>query len=337
MGNPAFPLPRKLFTDPSTNGAALRNRALHWHVHPTCIDLWRRNKERGRQDTFIGLIDTDTWTIYAAPCFGVTGEEGLLKLPRILQIRKAEAAAHVERMNYDKDRRKATPLTDTMLSGATFETSELRKTVKERLDVHDVPDDLVLVSGSTSAEADAARELSWSEVKGVYGPHGACLVLFEQAKLGFDGKSHQAMKRWVDNHVSPRPAPDWWSRALGFAIQRDKVGYYVRFSSTLNLNQGMNQGSTFNARVNPADQDGRETRDMPKQWAQRLVLALANDLHVGYFPEETPNAADHKDRTQPGKFFGRMVSRGEHETTKYKRIYEANFVDAVPQLFSRLT
>jgi hypothetical protein len=79
-------------------------------------------------------------------------------------------------------------------------------------------------------------------------------------------------------------------------------------------------GDTFTGRADAAKGEGRESRDMPKEWAQRLVIALAKDLHVGYFPQEAPRPSDPKDRTKEGKFFGRMVSRGEAETTKYKRL-----------------
>jgi hypothetical protein len=246
---------------------------------------------------------------------------------------RAEKAAIEGRQRETKARRKATPMTDSMF----VHDRPFLNRIKTRLNDYDIPNDLTLVSGSTSAERDAARTFTWAQVKGVYGDHGVCLVLFEQVASGFDGKSHQALKRWVERYISPAPAGDWYDRALGFAIQRDELGYYVRFSSSLNLKQGMAGSDTFAVRVDPNQQAGRETRDLPKQWAQRLVAALASDLHAGYFPQEEPNAADPKDRTQSGKFFGRMVSRGENETTKYKRLYEANRSDATQRLLSRLT
>jgi hypothetical protein len=314
----AFPLPRKLFTGADGQSRLARNEMLQWTVHPACIALWASNKASGRQDTFIGMIDTDTWKIYAAPCFGITANEALLKLGRPGRLRMALSANEQHRRGYSKAERKQIPETDSLFMADV----KFLNAIKEQLDDHhDLPDDLVLVSGSTSTERDATRTFPWSTIKAVYGPHGACLVLFEKVASGFDGKSHQALNRWVGKYTTPKPADNWYSRALGFAIHRDALGYYVRFSSTLNLKPGMSgSGNTFTARADEAKGEGRESRDMPKEWAQRLVIALANDLHVGYFPQEAPLPSDRKDRTKEGKFFGRMVSRGEAETTKYKRL-----------------
>ena len=53
----------------------------------------------------------------------------------------------------------------------------------------------------------------------------------------------------------------------------------------------------------------RDPRDLPKQWAQKVVETLARDLHLSYFQPEND-----KD------FFDRMLARGDDQTTKFKRI-----------------
>jgi hypothetical protein len=307
-------------------------RAQNWSVAPFCAALWAANKASRRSDTFIGIIDTDTWTIYLAPCFGVTADEALAKLVPDDTLANAKEQASTTRHGpgWGVISRLKTPKSDTIIN-----IHAVLNPVKARLDICNVPDDLKLVASSTSREKDTQHVFTWAVIKGVYGPRGACLVLFEDSKLGFDGKSHQAVKRWVEQHnVIAHPAAGWYSRALGFAIQRDKLGYYVRFSSTLNKKQGMAGGDTFAGRVVPGKQAGREARDLPKEWAEKLVTILARDLHMGCFAVQPPNPKDKFDSTGRNKYFGRMVSRGEGETTKYKRIHDpADFGG----LFDRLT
>src|SRR5438128_8455742 len=70
-----MPFVRKLLSDPSAEAAALRSKFGLWKVHSYCKLLWQTNKLRGRKDTFIGLLDTVSWTLYLSPCFGVTPDE----------------------------------------------------------------------------------------------------------------------------------------------------------------------------------------------------------------------------------------------------------------------
>lgn len=67
---------------------------------------------------------------------------------------------------------------------------------------------------------------------------------------------------------------------------------------------------TFEPRKRRPAADAREARDLPKEWGKKLVQILARDLHVGYLDTESN-----------GKFFERMISRNERETTKYKRLF----------------
>jgi hypothetical protein len=182
-----------------------------------------------------------------------------------------------------------------------------------------LPDDLELVSGSTSIEADAARTLKWSDVKPIY-DKGACLVPWHREKDGFDGNSHPSLGYWIKNNenIDPKPGSGWQRTALGFAIQRDNAGYYVRFASGYNQGPGsqisdQKKNTVFAPRSATGQakklDETRELRDLPKEWAQVLVAILARDLHQGYFTPE------------PGeKFFDRITSRNEHETTKLKRL-----------------
>jgi hypothetical protein len=283
--SPEHKLPRKLLTGQGPEERELRTAFNQWKVDPYCRLLWASNRVRGRGDTFIGLLDTRSWTLYIAPCFGVKPAEWQRKL-------------HLDATE------PATPL-------------------RTRFAVlRDLPDNLAIVSGSTSVEADAARTLTLSEIRPIYGP-GACLVPWTDHR-GFDGHSHRVMGLWVENNpnISPKPGEHWQATALGFAIQRDKEGYYVRFASGYNQwPWGSPQGGDVNIRFAKRSSHGKllgydqdhELRDLPKEWAMKLVEVLARDLHLGNFQRPSP-----LEYSEP--YFGKLVSRGEHALTKYKRL-----------------
>lgn len=281
-------LPRKLLTGKGEQVGALQAQFSQWHVDPYCYRLWLANRMRRRRDTFIGLMDTMTWTLYIAPCFGVTPDECQAKL-----------GASADKLN------------------AVLGNLRVRLTKFEN-----VPDNLQLVSGSTSIESDAARTLTWGEIKPIYGP-GACLVPWSRDKKGFDGHSHATMLAWIKHNpnINPKPGEGWAAKALGFAIQRDAEGYYVRFSSGFNQAPQSNiADATKNVVFAERSSRGKllqldkshELRDLPKEWAMKMVEILARDLHMGY---HRPTLADYTD-----PFFERMVSRGEHQTSKFKRL-----------------
>jgi hypothetical protein len=283
---PSDPFPRKLMTGKGAVETALQANFGQWHVDPYCARLWDANRLLQRKDTFIGLLDTTSWTLYIAPCFGVEPQEWQrkLRLPR------------------------DTPLTDLRTRFATL---------------RDLPADLELVSGSTSVEADAARSMTLEEVRRTYAL-GACIVPWMD-ETKFDGHSHRVLALWVDNHpkINPKPAQFWQRQALGFAIQRDSLGYYVRFASGYNQwPWGAPQGSdTVNIRFEKRSlratkagyNERRELRDLPKEWAIKLVEILARDLHLGHFP--VPSRLDFSE-----KYFEKLISRGESRFSKYKRL-----------------
>jgi hypothetical protein len=256
-GGMSVPWLRKIKTDASPQAVALRTQQLNWRVHPVCQAIWAGNRDQSRNDTFVGLIDTDTWMTYLAPTFGVTPEEC--------------------------DRR----------LGGKVQGGERLRLLRDRLSrFQNLPADLKLVASSTSKEADNARTLEWKEVNRVYG-QGACLVPFKDDGRGFDGNSHPCLTYWVKYHISPAPAGDWMMRALGFAIQRDKAGYFVRFASGYNQGAGSlvnnpTKSTVFADRAHAAKDSAREARDLPKEWAEELVRVLARDLHMGCFDSEPP-------------------------------------------------
>lgn len=302
----SFPLPRKLLS--GGGGEKHQYRFAFWKVHPTCVALWVQGREAHRQDTYIGILDTDTWVLYVVPCFGIEPREAR----RIGLIRNTE-----------------------VVDGGV----EIR--LREKLAKHeDLPNDTQLVSGSTARESDTARTATWGELKAVYGKHGVCIAPFSEGAArggkGFDGISHSCLRLWVEEHITPKPALgdsasgtlSWWFRALGFAIQRDDLSYIVRFSSTLNQGAGQNPshamfvGQDAHAAKPVASGETRDPRDMPKEWAQAIVLTLSHDLHLGAFrnpDREERNFDDPRDRST-GKSFGRMLARNDTETTKFKRL-----------------
>lgn len=285
-----MPLPRKIKTDMSAAAVALRAQTQHWRVHPVCQAIWNTNRELSRNDTFVGLIDTETWVTYLAPTFGVTPDECERSL------------------------------------GGKATGGVLLLGLRQRLAKFDrLPDTLSLVAASTSKQADDAVRVPWREVKRVYGT-GACLVAFKDDGKGFDGNSHPSLGWWVKYNIPHGgPAAGWLNSALGFAIQRDAGGYFVRFASGYNQGAGSqvnnpDKSTVFADRNNPALDRLREPRDLPQEWAEELVRILARDLEMGYFPAE-PQSFLPGDRTRENAFFGKMVSRNESQVTKYKRIY----------------
>lgn len=149
-----------------------------------------------------------------------------------------------------------------------------------------------------------------------------CYTKLEPEK-GFDGYSHKALHRWI--HYSANrlglSGEVTWIKALGFAIQVDKDGYYIRFASTLNESPGQSQaGRTFvkrqvaeqvyilccipwgrrmvDAPLNPL----REPRDLPMQWSRFEEEVLARDLELALISRHKVKSRDEDQMTRLTRF-----------------------------------
>jgi hypothetical protein len=238
------------------------------HVHPECVRIWKAGRDAGRRDTFIGLIRTDDWTLFLAPCFGLDDAE--TQVPRGDAELKADWEKKISIGEFDKRTR-------------------------------------VVGASSTATETSTRIEATRNSLEKVYGTQNVCYVKLDPKK-GFDGVSHQSFSRWV-NHKFGIDDPRWWSAALGFGIQVDRTGYFVRFASTLNQKCGQNPGGgdRFQRRMsNKEEHQAREPRDLPKQWALLTERILARDLELALH--------------EPEKKFERMRAQGdEKKTTKLRR------------------
>jgi hypothetical protein len=225
MSTLAFPLPRKITPDVPK---PLRTA----HVDAYCASIWRTGRNKGRGDTFIGLIDTVNWTFYLAPCFGI--DAGV--------VDSGEPAA-----------------TASLIAKGEF------------------PDTTDVKSNSTSARDATMVTVKKSALESVYGAGNVCYTELDPQK-GFDGQSHKALYRWIKNNdrIGVRDGVDWF-KLLGFAIQKDNDGYYMRFASTLNEHPGQtSKYFSFVKKENP--KEGRESRDLPKDWSRFVEEVLGRDL-----------------------------------------------------------
>lgn len=115
---------------------------------------------------------------------------------------------------------------------------------------------------------------------------------------GFDGLSHKALYRWINVNKGPlgiSGGVDWY-KLLGFAIQKDNDGYYMRFASMLNVHPGQEGESLsfvkkeieekilrlgcipWGTRTIDRSNPNREPRDLPKDWSRFVEEVLARDL-----------------------------------------------------------
>ncbi|MEZ2347822.1 hypothetical protein [Terriglobus sp. RCC_193] len=260
-----FPLPR----DPKE---LLGPGAGTTRVAPACINLWQTTLRSGRLDTFIGIIDTQKWICYLAPCFGIV-------------------------------------------------VSNPKETFKQLVDFYNAvrdgvfPPDTPCMANSTSAADKTMVGTPKSELDHIYGAHGVCFVPLD--KPSFDGYSHKAMHRWVVRYCDDSVK---WERCLGFAIQRDATGYYIRHASTLNEFPGQMRESiipTFQpikplmvpnyvcccipwGQVPYVDKT-IEPRDLPTEWARLLEGVLERDLGIRITITDL------------------MQSRGEHQLSRRAR------------------
>jgi hypothetical protein len=255
------------------------------HVEPDCVKAWARMKALGRTDSFIGLTDTTSWIFYLAPCAGVDASEATL----------------------------------TALSKTLSETAFLEAVA--RGDFSDTP---VLFGNTAAAAGRFSKQTLWkSALDTQYGAGAVCYVPLEHTQYAgsnFDGQSHKSCFRWAKQRFGLPGAA--WNQVLGWAIQKDNGGYYLRFASALNERWGQGGSRTFTERQQRPDkidlakagdwhphasaqQAKKEPRDLPKTWAQFFERVLARDL--GLTLQDA--AARHE----------RMTARDENKTTKLRR------------------
>lgn len=271
MATPAFLFPRKI-------DETISNKIKTARVNVYCAVLWDIRKRRGRLDTFIGLIDVETWTFFIAPCFGIA--PGLVRHPDPAKI-------------------------GDMISRGEF------------------PGDTLVKSNATSSSNAAMVAEKKQVVEQIYGPGNVCYTELD-AKGGFDGRPHKALWRWVNNHVNDlqiQSKLDWF-KLLGFAIQRDNDGFYVRFASTLNEFPGQTEAFTRTFAPKPAPPappqragiappvprlpqppaTRREPRDLPKSWSQFVESVLARDLRLSLISRENIKSRNETDISRLTRF-----------------------------------
>lgn len=250
MAAAAASLPRHITTAPKP----FRDALLAAKVNDVCAAIWEAGKAGGRTDTYIGIINSQDWAFYLAPCFGLAP--------------------------------------GTVNEGSAVATAA-------KIAKGDFPDDTDVMQNSTSSADATMVKVKKSVLEACYGKGNICYAELDPIK-GFDGQSHKALNRWIrENRARLHPGDNFWDKALGFAIQRDKVGYYIRFASTLNLNKGQNAGggATFVKRqvmqqvyflgcikwgfkAVDAPKRAIEDRDLPREWTLFVEKILCRDLKL---------------------------------------------------------
>jgi hypothetical protein len=265
----SIPLPRKITPD-------VLDQIKGGRVNAHCCKIWKRGRKRGRQDTFIGLIDSTDWTFYLAPCFGVDADV-------------VDGGSKEEKI-------------DNAANG-------------------DFPDNSDVKSNSTSS-SDASMVISKkSDLDSAYGKGNVCYVVLDPEK-GFDGTSHRTLYRWIECSAKQLACSGnvEWRKLLGFAIQKDKAGYYIRYASTLNEHPGQfYAGNTFvpkqfeeqlyllccipwGTRMVDAPNPAREPRDLPKAWSRFVEEVLARDLDLALIGRDSIVSRDEHQRSRITRF-----------------------------------
>jgi hypothetical protein len=242
------------------------------HTHGACRDLWKIAQEERPGDAFIGIIDRKDWTFYAAPCFGITRETVRQAFPGL------DSVDISLRMNSG----------DIPLSLPSDGSGRVMPEVQ-------------VVSSPTSGSPDLDRmvPLPLREVLMTYGHNNACIVVLDENGK-FDGNSHKAMFSWIKRQCGTDVVK---KQALGFAIQRDQSGYYLRYASSLNEREGQGLTETFReSREYRQRHPDREERDLPKDWARLAERVLARDLRLAVVSRE------------------RIVARDDSKTSKVTRV-----------------
>lgn len=262
------------------------------HVEPTCVLTWGRMRKSGRTDSFIGITDSTTWIFYMAPCAGVDESH-----PGIKAVKESKGPGYL----------------DAVAAG-------------------EFDGNTPVMFGNTASASGAFRQniLKKSDLEAIYGNKAVCYVLLDSsqyAKSNFDGKSHQACFRWAKKNFGLSYSI-YQEHLLGWAVQKDTTGYFLRFASSLNEVWG--QGSvgpdgvrvgtkTFTPRQPRSDRidigkpgdwrpharTAKEPRDLPKTWALFFERIVSRDLVL------TLHSASGT--------FERMTARDEGNTTKLRR------------------
>jgi hypothetical protein len=278
------------------------------HIHPHCVPAWGHMKYSGRTDSFIGITDISTCIFYMAPCAGVNADH-----PNIRALDNLHPKVRMQKV----------------ASG-------------------EFPDDTPVMFGNTASASSSFTkdELPKSRLEGMYGSgsRAICYVLLEKEQYSdsnFDGKSHQACFYWAKSkyNLGSNIFSDY---LLGWAIQKDNTGYFLRFASSLNecwgqgfVNpDGTRSGQkTFTDRVTRPEKKHahptapttptdlaparrKEARDLPKTWAQFFERVIKRDLNLTLLKEHDGGGLallQEKDR------YDRMKARDEGKTTKLRR------------------
>jgi hypothetical protein len=276
MSTLSFPLPRKI-------SPGVLDHVKQARVNAHCCAIWKAGRDGGRQDTFIGLIDSTDWAFYLAPCFGIDADD-------------------VKRIFTGVD----------------------KVTTARRISIGDFPGDTDVKSNSTSSSDARMVAIKKSVLDTAYGAGNVCYAELDPVK-GFDGQSHKSLYRWITNSKRTLGIEGTvtWDKLLGFAIQKDKDGYYIRFASTLNEHPGqMGESPTFvrrqvaqqvyilccipwGTKMVDATNPNREPRDLPKAWSRLVETVLARDLRLALLSR------------------GNIQSRGEGQISRMTRFTDA--------------
>lgn len=283
MATLAMPLlPRKI---DDSDIRQLRTACVNTH----CAGIWNAGRHAGRQDTFIGLIDTETWTFFLAPCFGI--DQGVVH------------------------------------------SGDAQSTLRD-IAIGNFPGTTDVKSNSTSARDAAMAVVKKSVLDAAYGAGNVCYAELDPVK-GFDGNSHKSLFRWINNSLGTLGVSKVnWSKLLGFAIQKDNDGYYIRFASTLNLYPGQMAGDStsfakkpdkvvpktilgcipFGSKTVSGVNPNREPRDLPKSWSFFVETVLARDLGLALISRES------------------IQSRGENQFSRLTRFTDAGHTGGLTPL-----
>ena len=254
----------------STEAPLLEAARTQSHTHEACRNLWKIAQEERPGDAFIGIIDRKDWTFYAAPCFGIPKQTADRIFPGLAKYEVAE------KINSG----------DIPLSLPSDGSGRVMPEVK-------------VVSSPTSSSPDLDRMVPLSDVLTTYGHKNACFVVLDEEGK-FDGNSHKAMFAWIKEQCGTDVVRE---RALGFAIQRDQSGYYLRYASSLNEREAQRVTETFReTREYRLRHPDREERDLPRDWARLAERVLARDLRLAVVSR------------------GRIVARDDSKTSKITRV-----------------
>lgn len=175
-----------------------------------------------------------------------------------------------------------------------------KATLMRNIAIGNFPGTTDVKSNSTSSSDATMVVIKKQVLDTAYGAGNVCYAELDPVK-GFDGQSHKSLFRWINASVDTLNLAGrvTWEKLLGFAIQKDKDGYYIRFASTLNLHPGqlVSDAKTFRpktvektnyvlgcipwgTKTVETSNPHREPRDLPKDWSRFVETILARDLKL---------------------------------------------------------